>query len=139
MRSPGNFSCRLERDKHRHERRADVSSLSRRVFNRIHSQSFAANQLEHKSADADSYGWAKLYFAEPNKFSPVLPLAQALKIPQSKMVSDFVTAGNRCRDKFLPDLNCLRQIISERERGADRGGISAACAVSAEAFYKRRG
>ena len=49
------------------------------------------------------------------------------------MPSDAVTAGNRRRDEFFSDRHRLRQILAERERGANRGGIGAAGAVRGNA------
>jgi hypothetical protein len=62
-----------------------------------------------------------------------------LDVSQCKMFSDTTALGNRRRDKLFSDFNRARQIVSERERGANRGGISAAGSVRADAFDKWRG
>ena len=66
-------------------------------------------------------------------------LAGLNEISEREMFSDSVTVWNRRRDEIFSDLHRLRQIMAERERGANRGGISAAGAVRADAFHKRRG
>jgi hypothetical protein len=73
---------------------------------------------------------------------PVFPAAgeSSLKVSEREMFSDaIVTVGNRRRDEIFPIFHRVRQIVAERERGANRGGISAAGAVRANAFDKRRG
>jgi hypothetical protein len=60
-------------------------------------------------------------------------------LAERKVFFDAVAVGNRRRDEIFPDLDRVRQIVAERERGADRGGISAARAVRADARHERRG
>jgi len=55
------------------------------------------------------------------------------------MFANALAAGNRRRDETFPDLNRARQIVSERQRGANRGGTGAAGSVRADAFHERRG
>ena len=45
------------------------------------------------------------------------------------MPSDAITSGNCRRDEFFAGNHRLRQILAERERGANRGGIGAAGAM----------
>ena len=61
------------------------------------------------------------------------------KMVEREVFADAVAAGNRQRDEIFPDLHRARQIVSQRERGANRGGIGAAGSVRADAFHERRG
>ena len=58
---------------------------------------------------------------------------------EREMFADAVTAGNRRGDEFLSNSNCVRQRMSQRQRGANRGGIGAAGSVRADVFHERRG
>src|ERR1035441_243154 len=60
-------------------------------------------------------------------------------LSKRKMRSDFVAADNRCRDEVFPQNHRAWQIPAERERGANRRGISAAGAVSGHTAHKWRG
>ena len=55
------------------------------------------------------------------------------------MFSDAIAVRNGFRDKVFSDFYCVRQIVSERKRGTNRGGISAAGSVRRNALHKRRG
>src|ERR1035437_750456 len=60
-------------------------------------------------------------------------------LAKREMVSDAIAAGDGGSDEIFPDLHRARQIVAERERGANRGGISAAGSVGADALHERRG
>ena len=74
---------------------------------------------------------------------PVFPVELAEpfsgNISEREMFSDAVAAGDGRRDEIFPDFHRVRQIVAERQRRANRGGISAAGAVRANASHKRRG
>jgi len=55
------------------------------------------------------------------------------------MAAYVVAVGNRRRDEIFPNLHRVRQIVAERQRRANRGGISATGAVRGNAPDKRRG
>jgi len=61
------------------------------------------------------------------------------KLAEREMFSDAVAVGNRRRDEIFPDLHRVRQIVAQRQRRADRGGIGAAGAVRGHALHERRG
>ena len=61
------------------------------------------------------------------------------KLAERKIFSDAIAAANRRRNKVFPNLDRVRQAVSERERGANGRGISAAGSVRGNAFHKRRG
>ncbi len=64
--------------------------------------------------------------------------SRIFKLAKRKIFSNAVAVGNRLRDKVFSNLHRVRQIVSERERGANRGGISAAGSVRGNAFDKWR-
>ena len=58
---------------------------------------------------------------------------------QRKMFSDTIAFRNGVRDDIFSDLHRVRQVVAERQRGANRGGISAARAVRRNALDEGRG
>ena len=58
---------------------------------------------------------------------------------ERKVFAGAVAVDNRRRDEIFPDLHRARQIVAERERGANCRGISAAGSVRRNAFHERRG
>ena len=53
------------------------------------------------------------------------------------MLSNFVAVADGFSDEIFPNLHRVRQIVTERERGADGGGISAAGSVRGNTFDER--
>ena len=54
------------------------------------------------------------------------------------MGSDFVAVGNGFRDEIFPNLHRVWQIVAQRQRRANGGGIRATGAVRGNALHKLR-
>ena len=65
--------------------------------------------------------------------------SRTCNLTEGEVLSGFVAVADGLGDEIFPNLHRVRQIVAERERGADGGGISAAGSVRGNAPHERRG